>query len=184
MAGSYAIMYTEPIFFIHFCVLVHLGCGSVLHLETGLAGMAGLPSLEMSFPCLCAWHVAAASPSTSMSHFLKTLQLFSLVDEPMQVFTNPIQINFWMGVSIPKFFPFLFCEPSFLIISCICSHPSTLSFSIKIYYSVCFGIQQSDSVFSWDIYHLKIMQNHVYISLCCIQYSIIFLKLYIVIFIS
>ena len=169
MGDSYASMYTEPIFFIHFCVLVHLGCGSVLHLETGPAGMAGHLSLEMS---------------SSMSHFLKTLQLCFLVDEPVQVFTNPIQINILMGVSIPKFFPFVFCEPSFLIISCICSHPSALSFSIKIYYSVCFGIQQSDSIFSWNIYHLKIMQNHVYISLCCIQYSIIFLKLYIVIFIS
>ena len=37
---------------------------------------------------------------------------------------------------------------------------------------------------SWNIYHLKIFQNHGSISLCCIIYPIIFITLYIVIFIS
>ena len=75
-----------------------------------------------------------------------------LVDEPMDLFSNPIKINFLMGVSIPQFFPFLFL---FLIISCVCSHPSTLSFSFERQYSICFGLQKSDSVFSWNIYHLR-----------------------------
>ena len=55
-----------------------------------------------------------------------------LVDEPMEILGNPIQINFLMGVFIPKLFPFLFCEPSSLIISCVCSHPSTLCFSVEL----------------------------------------------------
>ena len=41
-------MCIEPIFFIHFCVLVHLSFTSVLAVETGLAGMARVPlSLNM-----------------------------------------------------------------------------------------------------------------------------------------
>ena len=34
--------------------------------------------------------------------------LFILVDESMDIFSNLIQINFLMGISIPKIFP-LFC---------------------------------------------------------------------------
>ena len=55
-----------------------------------------------------------------------------LVDEPMEILGNPVQINLLMGVFIPKLFPFLFCEPSSLIISCVCSHPSTPSFSVEL----------------------------------------------------
>ena len=51
----------------------------------------------------------------------------------MEIFSNPIQINFLMGVSIPQLFPFLFCKISILsIISYVCSHPSTLSFSVEV----------------------------------------------------
>ena len=41
-----------------------------------------------------------------MFYFLKILILSHLVDEPMDIFSNFIQINFLMGISIPKIFPF------------------------------------------------------------------------------
>ena len=50
----------------------------------------------------------------------------------MESLSNPIQINFLVGVSIPKLFLFVFCEPSVLIMSCVCSHPPTLSFSVEL----------------------------------------------------
>ena len=111
-------------------------------------GMGTLVFENASFP----WLFPRAPPRLI---FWRSSVLCFLVDEPMDVFSNPIQTNFLMGVAIPKLFPFLSCEPSFLIISWVCSHPSTLSFSFERHYSVCFGLQQSDSIFSWNIYHLR-----------------------------
>ena len=74
MADSFTTVYIEPIFFIHFCVLVHLGCSSVLPLETGPAGMAWVPfSSKMCLsPTVCPG-VTAASSGTSMLLFLKII---------------------------------------------------------------------------------------------------------------
>ena len=115
---------------------------------SGRDGMGTLVFKNASFP----WLFPRAPPRLI---FWRSSVLCFLVDEPMDVFSNPIQTNFLMGVAIPKLFPFLSCEPSFLIISWVCSHPSTLSFSFERHYSVCFGLQQSDSIFSWNIYHLR-----------------------------
>ena len=138
-------------------------------------------------PTLCPGKWLLLSPAFPRFVFWRYSILCFLVDEPMESLSNPIQINFLVGVSIPKLFLFLFCEPSLLIVLCL--WPSTQSFffscaTVDSRDSICFGIHQSDSVFSWNIYHLKILQNHGYISLCCIQYTIIFLTLYTVIFIS
>ena len=99
------------------------------------------------YPCLrkCFFSLTV-SPGTSTLHFLKILLVLLSSGWTNGVFSNPIQTNFLMGVAIPKLVPFLSCEPSFLIISWVCSHPSTLSFSFERHYSVCFGLQQSDSI--------------------------------------
>ena len=77
MVDSYTIVYIEPIFFIHFCVLVHLGCSSVFPLEIGPAGMAGVPlsSKMFLFPDCMPRHVMAVSSGTSMFRFLKILRI-------------------------------------------------------------------------------------------------------------
>ena len=63
LADSYTIMCIGPIFFIHFCVLVHLGCISVLAMETGPAGIAWvpLPPKMLLFPDYIPRHVTAVS---------------------------------------------------------------------------------------------------------------------------
>ena len=77
MADSLTIVNTEPIFFIHFCVPVHLGRSSVLRLEPGPAGMAWVHfSSKMSlFPDSMHRQVIAASSCLSTFRFLKVLHI-------------------------------------------------------------------------------------------------------------
>ena len=74
-ADSYTVVYIESISFIHFCVLVHLGCSSVFPFDTSPAGMAWVPlsSKMFLFPDCVPRHVIAVSSGTSVFRFLKIL---------------------------------------------------------------------------------------------------------------
>ena len=100
----------------------------------------------------------------------------------MEILSNPIQINFLMGVSVPKLFPFLFSEPSFLIFSCVFSHPSTHSFQLSYsWFTLLYLLWDTTEWFNIVMEYIpfKDIKNHGYISLYCIWYPIIVLKLYI-----
>ena len=77
LADSYTIMCIGPIFFIHFCVLVHLGCSRGLPLEIDPEGMAWVPlsSKTFLFPDWMTRHAIAVSSGTSMVRFLKILHI-------------------------------------------------------------------------------------------------------------
>ena len=77
LADSYTIMCIGPIFFIHFCVLVHLGCSCGLPLETDPVGMAWVPlsSKTFLFPDCMTRYAIAVSSGTSMFHILKVLHI-------------------------------------------------------------------------------------------------------------
>ena len=84
LAESYSIVCVYPIFFVHFCVLPHLGCRSVFAMETSPAGMAWVPlSLKMSLlPDCMPRHVTAVSECTSIFSFEEPPCCLFLVDEP------------------------------------------------------------------------------------------------------
>ena len=75
MADSYTVLYIESISFIHFCVLLNLGCSSVLLLETGLAGKAWLHLSSKMFllPDCMPRRLIAVSSVTSTFRFLMIL---------------------------------------------------------------------------------------------------------------
>ena len=77
LADSYTFVCIEPIFFIHFCVLVHLGCSRGLPLEIDPVGMAWvlLSSKTFLFPDWMTRHAIAVSSGTSMFHILKVLHI-------------------------------------------------------------------------------------------------------------
>ena len=135
LADSYTIMCIGPIFFIHFCVLVHLGCSCGLPLETDLVGMAWVPlsSKTFLFPDCMTRYAIAVSSGTSMFHILKVLHIVlssGWTNGDFLVVQSKL-ISWWEFLFL-NFSHFYFCKPSVLIISCICSHPSTLSFSNEV----------------------------------------------------
>ena len=81
---SHIALCVYPIFFVHFCVLPHLGCSSVFAMETSPPGMAWVPlSLKMSLlPDCMPRHVTAVSECTSIFSFKETPCCFFLLDEP------------------------------------------------------------------------------------------------------
>ena len=135
LADSYTFVCIEPIFFIHFCVLVHLGCSCGLPLEIDPEGMAWVPlsSKTFLFPDWMTRHAIAVSSGTSMFHILKVLHIVLSGGWTNGVFlVIQSKLISWWEFLFLNFSHFYFCKASVLIISCVCSHPSTLSFSIEV----------------------------------------------------
>ena len=91
-------------------------------------GMGTLVFENLSFP----WLIAVSS-CTSIFHILKVLHIvFSSGRANGDFLVIPSKLISWWEFLLLNFSHFYFCKPSVLIISCFCSHPSTLSFSIEV----------------------------------------------------